>query len=205
MSGYRPYDFLSFVLPGGTLLFFAFYGWFGWPWPEPGGVALVGILAAAFIAGHAIAGISSWLEPLAWGRRPGAAPDPEWGMFSGSSVYSKNDKQVIEGELQSRYGDVDFRTGYNLAYSEVDKAGYGPMLETLNERIGFYRNMTTAAIFGCLIVVGYNIEGRHALPTRWWLPIATVGGFLFFGRYRRFWRRFGDRVIRAFRLISKSP
>jgi hypothetical protein len=201
MIPFSAYEWLSFLLPGGLFLFAAFYGWNGWPYPEPGAAALTGILAASFAVGHAVAAVASWLEPCIWLRRPGSRQEPDWGMFGRGGTYDSAERERIMTDLRKRYGaDVDFRKGYYLAYTQLRQAGKDAALVIANQQIGFYRNMTFAALAGAMIIVGYWAVGRAALPVVWALFLATAA-ILFAFRYRRFWRRFGDEVVRGIRTL----
>jgi hypothetical protein len=203
VTPYSPYRWLAFVIPGGVILFAFFYGWNGWPFPEPGATALVGILAAAFAVGAANAGAANWVEPVLWLHRPGSGQDPSWGLFGTGCPYEERERAVIEAELRSRYGaEASFRTGYNLAYTELQHGGKADRLNQLNEEIGFYRNMTTACIASAVVIGVYTIVwDRRALPPVLWIPLFVAMAILFGYRYRRFWRRFGDYVIRGFRTL----
>jgi hypothetical protein len=200
VNPFSAYEWLSFLIPGGVFLFAAFYGWKGWPYPEPGAAVLTGILAASFAVGHAVAAVASWLEPVIWLHLPGTRQNPEWGMFGSGGTYDDAERVLVVADLRVRYGDVDFRTGYNLAYTELRQAGNDAALAIVNQQIGFYRNMSMSAAAGTLIVVGYWAVGRDALPVAWALFLGTAA-ILFAYRYRRFWRRFGDEVIRGFRTL----
>jgi hypothetical protein len=202
VNPYSAYEWLSFLVPGGVILFSAFFGWKGWPYHEPGATALVGILGAAFAVGQLNAAVSSWIEPVLWRHRPGSRQDPAWGMFGDRGTYPEEERARILTKLQARYGqEVDFLRGYNLAYTELQQAAKVDRLDQLNREIGFHRNMTTACIVSAAWVAGYAIVGRQALPAMPWLLIFILAALLFAYRYRRFWRRFGDYVIRGFKTL----
>src|SRR5438309_9158796 len=117
MNQYSPYDYLAFVLPGGLVLFTAVYGWYGWPWKEPGATALVGLLAASFVVGNALSGLANFIEPMLLGSRPGKRPDGLWGQFAKGDRH-EGEQQEFLGELQSRYGaKVPVERGYRQAQS----------------------------------------------------------------------------------------
>src|SRR6266545_8309707 len=96
------YDSLSFVLPGGTVLFTSVYGWNGWPYPEPGATAAIGILAAAFVVGHLNAALAAFLEPLAWRHRPGQRMSSTWGLFGPGGVYTAAEQDTVEAEMAAK-------------------------------------------------------------------------------------------------------
>lgn len=202
---YAAYEFLSLVIPGGLLLAAAVYGWDGWRYDEPGATALVGILAASYVVGQANAAIANLLEPVLWLRRPGSRQDPTWGMFGPKGTYSEQDREHILGQLRARYGDVDFPRGYNLAYTELYQLGKDEQLKLANQSIGFLRNMTCACVIATCLVGAYAAAGREALPAAIWIPIGVAASVLFAYRYRRFWRRFGDYVIRGFSVLPARP
>jgi hypothetical protein len=191
------YDYLSFLLPGGTVLFAAFYGYFGWPYPEPGTTGLLGIGAACFVVGHVVAAAASFFEPLIWLKRPGSRQDPTWGMFGEGGTYDESERTEIEDQFRTRFGALPFQTAYRRGYTLLQHEGKDETLQVFNRQLGFYRNMTVATVIALLVVVGYNAGGRRELPLEVWGPLFVLAAVLFAYRYRRFWRRFGDGVVRG--------
>ena len=201
MNPYSAYDYLAFVLPGGTVLMTAIYGWYGWPWKEPGASALVGLLAASFVIGNALAGLGNFLEPAILFDRPGKRPDGLWGQFALGDRYD-GQKDDFLATLRTRYGSaVSLEAGYRLAVSEVRQQGKGDVLDTITSRIGFYRGMVMGMLTAIGIEAGLAIEWHTQLPPRLWIPILGSTMVLFAYRYRHFWRLYGDYVIRGFRLL----
>ena len=197
MSNYSVYDFLSFVLPGG-LVMLAYHVFAGEPRPSSidAGVLVV-LTGVAFVIGHGIAAIASWLEPIAWGRRPGTHFDATWSL---DTAYSSRELSAIHSSLSARYQvDDTLARLYSLAYTELQQAEKGAFLATLNSQIGFYRNTAMA----CLISSGLILWAAYQQGAT---PLAIVGiggaagGVLFVWRYRRFNARFGDNVVRGIRV-----
>ena len=62
--------------------------------------------------------------------------------------------------------------------------------------------MTTACVVSAAFVIGYSATRHDALPVVPWTIIFIGAAVLFAYRYRRFWRRFGDYVIRGFRTLK---
>lgn len=200
MGPYSIYEYLTFILPGASMLFVSFFGWLGWHWKEPGGTALVGIIAASFIAGNALSAFATWLEPLLLGGRPGSIPNGLWGQFAPGDRYAgRRDELLLV--LRERYGEVSLEDGYALARTEVRASAEGGGLEKLNQQIGFYRGMTVAAVVGLLIEVAFAAGWHTHLPPGLWIPVLGASVVLFSYRYRRFWRWYGDYVLRVVRLL----
>ena len=61
--------------------------------------------------------------------------------------------------------------------------------------------MSTATAVSAVATCAYAIAGRDWLPAAIWVPVYVVATLLFAYRYRRFWRRFADAVIRGIRTL----
>lgn len=196
MSGpFSAYDYIGIVLPGGAVISTAFYGWFGWPYPEPGATALVAILAAAFAAGTAIGGFGAWLSPIALGKHPGAKSDPLWGLFDGSDA--EFDREQVHQRFEERLGQGKLVVLYHLGYVRLQHENKAGRLDAINQQLAFNRNMA-AAVLACLaLVVLYAVMGKSHLPLLPWVPVLVVGLVLFTYRFRRQWRWFGTYVVRG--------
>jgi hypothetical protein len=202
MGPYSIYDYLTFILPGGIVLFAAAYGWFGWPWHEPGASALVGLLAAAFIVGNALAAIGTWIEPLLLGASPGSTPDGLWGQFADGDRFEGR-RAEITSVFESRYGEADLTKSYRLAQAELRTSGKADDLSRISSQIGFYRGMAVASAICFLIELVYVCVWKSHLPTALWLSIFALLVVLSVYRFRRFWRWFGDYVLRTILALER--
>jgi hypothetical protein len=201
---YSAYEYLSFILPGGVVLFASFYGYHGWPWSEPGGTALVGILAACFLVGHANAALAQYFQPLLWGSRPSNRANSEWGMFGPAGAFPQpGDRDRLESEMAATYPGLSFQQAFATAVADMRRTGDDEFLKVLNSQIGLYRNLTTASLLSAAIVLYYNLSSHQHLPLLPWLPIFAGATVLFANRYRNFWKRYGAAVVSAMR--SSSP
>jgi hypothetical protein len=203
VNPYSVYDYLTFILPGGMLLFVSGYGWFGWPWHEPGATALVGLIAAAFVIGNALAACATWIEPVFLGRRPGSRPDGLWGQFGERDRYAGR-RDEIAGVFKNRYKE-DLPAAYRLAQTELRDLGKAIDLDRLNSQIGFYRGMAVASAVSFAIEVAYVVFWHSHLPTALWLGVFAILTCLFTYRFQRFWKWFGDYVIRAVMILERPP
>lgn len=202
MGPYTFYDYLTFILPGGTLLFTAVYAWFGWPWSEPGATALVGLLAATFVIGNAISGVATWVEPVFIGQWPGSKPDGLWGQFASGDRYGGRQNEIA-ATLKKRYGQDDLTTNYRLAQTELRTTSVDD-LTRLNSQIGFYRGMAIACLGSLVLELALYVWWHTHLPVVLWSIIFAVAALLFIYRYRRFWRWYGDYVIRGVMNLERS-
>lgn len=191
------YDYLAFVIPGATILFVAVYGYYGWPWGSPGTTATLGLIAGSFVVGYVNAALGNWIEPLLLGNRPGGRADPLWGTLGASSHYNETQKSDYSKRLQDRYGTTTDRAGYSLAYTELQQRNLDGRLQLMNQHIGFTRGMATACATALLIDAGLAATSGSHLPLALWAPVLTLSAAAFVARYRRFWRRFGDNVLRG--------
>jgi hypothetical protein len=201
---FSPYEYFSYLFPGATVFGAFWVSTVGFPSTEPGAAAALAIVGVAFVAGHVVAAIAAWFEPLLWGHRPGSRPDPEWGMFGRSGTYNETDRASITEDLGVRFGSKPFRVAYNLAYTELQQAGKDAQLKVMNQQIGFYRNMAFACVLAVLIIAVESIRGNTLVPTLPWVPFLGFAAWMFVYRYRRFWGLFGDQVIRGFRDLMPS-
>ena len=198
------YDYLAFVVPGATILFVAVYGYDGWPRGEPGGAGTLGLVAASFVVGYINAAIGNWLEPVLLGGRPGAWPSSLWGTLRGPSRYDEADRAVIERALMNRYPGVSPEVAFRLAYTELQQSGRDGPLKLMNQHLGFTRGMATASLVGLTLNVGFALTAGTRLPILIWGPVLALGAFAFIARYRRFWRHFGDHVLRGMMTTASS-
>ena len=194
---FSAYEYLTFVLPGFVVLSVSVYGWHGWPYGEPGASSLLGILIASFIVGHALSGLSNWVEPLAWWRRPGTKVSSSQGLFGKAGLYDEKEESTIKAAFSKHYSDVSqFESQFRLAYSEALTSPIGPRLQTLVDQIGFYRSMMVASVFSAIIVLVTETRTNENLESFFWSPFFLLLGLTFGYRYRRFWVRLGDYVVR---------
>ncbi|MHB1973169.1 MAG: hypothetical protein ACYCR4_02630 [Acidimicrobiales bacterium] len=201
MIPYSIYDYLTFIFPGLTVLFASSYGWFGWPWHEPGGATLVGIIAAGFIVGNVVTAAGSWLEPSFLGHLPGTTPDVLWGQFAKGDRH-EGEKVAFEAVVKRRYGEgISLTAGYRLAQRELRNSNAGDDLKMLTQQIGFYRGMTVASLIALLIEAALASGWHTHLFPGIWLPVFATSTALFAYRFRRFWRWYGDTVLRGLQLL----
>ena len=87
---------------------------------------------------------------------------------------------------------------------EVQSSSYAAGLSSLNQQIGFYRGMTVACLVSLAIEISLMVGWHTHLPGQLWLPLFVASLVLFVYRYRRFWRWYGDYVLRTVRLLPKT-
>jgi hypothetical protein len=191
------YDYVSFVVPGALILFTAVYGYDGWTRAEPGATGMIGLLAAAFVVGHVNAVAGNWLEPIFLGGRPGAPTDRLWGTLGSHSQYSAADRAIFETMLTARYGPVELAMAFRLGQTELQQTGHDGPLKLALQHLGFYRGMVSASLIAVVIDVGLAIGSGTELPLLLWTPVMAVVGAACVVRYRRFWRQFGDHLLRG--------
>jgi hypothetical protein len=196
---FSPYEYFSYFFPGVTVFGAFWLSTLGFPSKEPGAAAALAVVGIAFVAGHVVAAIAAWFEPVLWGHMPGGRPDPQWGMFGRRGTYVEADRASITEDLGARYGSKPFGVAYNLAYTELQQAGKDAQLKVMNQQIGFYLNMAFASALAGMIIATESIGGSGFVPALPWVPFFGLAAWMFIYRYRRFWRYFGDNVIRGFR------
>lgn len=203
MNLYSAYDYLAFVIPGGIVLLQFTVG-VGHAIGDPGAGAILLLLAAAFLVGHAVAAIASRLQPLAWGHRPGRPPDPLWGL-GGGRPYSAEEITGLKQELEARYGTgLTLLRLYQLAYTEIQHVGKDARLVTINSQIAFYRNAAVGLLIAAGLALVLQVTGRSTIDAWLTVPVYVFGAALFLDRYRAFWSQFADNVVRGFRILARE-
>lgn len=199
------YDYLTFVLPGGVVLAVSTYASRGWPWPRPSAAILVLLTGAAFVVGYAISGISNLVEPCFLGQRSLRNPDPLWGTLNGPSRMEDVEKQQLRGLLSARYGkELTATAAYRRALVELRAKDKAPMLPTINQHLGFARGMAVASMISAIILIACAIFGDSHLAVQFWVPVSAGAAALFIARFRRFWRWFGENVLRGIAEIVRQ-
>lgn len=200
------YDYLSFVLPGGLVTATALWGWCHCPTEDPGAAVAVGLVAIAFVVGHVVAAFANVVvQPVLFLQWPGTRTSSTAGVFGRFGRYDATEERRIRNFFAARYGDViSFQSAFNLAYTELRNRGQDKGLNTINEQIGFYRNMSAASVVAILLILGYEFTDRPGFELWPWLAILTVGAVAFAYRFRRMWASFGDYVIRGIQTQSDT-
>ena len=199
------YDYVSYVVPGGLLLFVIVYGYDGWPRAEPGSSGLIGIIAAAFVVGHVVAVVGTWVEAAFLGGRPGRRPDPLWGTLGDRSRYSDEERAELRQRLLERYGDVEVAVAFRLGQTELQQAGKDGPMKVATQHLGFARGLATAALLALVVDVVLAIASGTHLPLVLWIPVLCGVAVACVVRYRRAWRQFGDHLIRGVAVLPPRP
>ena len=198
MDRFTAYEYLGFVIPGGLVCAVAFYGAHGWPYDEPGASYLVGILAAAFVAGHLVAGLGNFLGAIAWGHWPGDDPSSDEGAFDKGAYLHGKERDDVLAVFKARVGDHhdSLDRAFKAAAKRMRAGGRADKLEVFNQQIGFYRNTLTACVLSLVLVIVYELLGAKPAPLALliWGPVFAVAVLVFVRRYRRFWRLYGREV-----------
>jgi hypothetical protein len=205
VTPYTLYDFLSFIIPGATILAAVVFGWTGGPHSEPGVSATAGILAASFVVGHLNGAVSVFLEPLAWGARPGTRVQSLQGLFGPGGRYNAKDEAEFMDALRRNFpGGYGDQALFDLAYAALQREGKDEATRTLNQQIGFHRNTASACVIAGAAILVENAFGHNNLTVVPWLPLLGGALFLLVACYRRFWVHFGSSVIRAAVIRSRD-
>ena len=199
------YDYLTFVLPGGVVIAAVTIGYRGWPWARPDAASLVLLTAAAFVVGYAVSAVANVFEPLFLGSLPGSHPDQLWGTLAGSSRLTEAEKALYRETLHTRYGVVlDDAACYRRGVAELRQKQLVPMLATINQHLGFARGMAIASALSTISLVVCAGLGHHHVTLAFWVPVGAVATALFVFRFRRFWRWFGESVLRAVAALESA-
>jgi hypothetical protein len=200
---FNAYEYFSFLFPGAVVTASWYYGTMGLPQAEPGAGASLAFVAVAFLVGHAVAAIASWLEPVIWRQRPGSKTDPTWGMFGRGGTYEESERQGIAADFERRFPSIPFKSAYHIGRTELQQLGKDSQLKIMDQQIGFYRNSAFSSILAAAIVlITWRLGYNHFVVVPW-LAVFLSMAVLFTYRYRRFWRIFGDNVVRGVRALPQ--
>jgi hypothetical protein len=193
------YQYISFILPGGLVLATVLYGFEVVPTNvSPSATVLILLTAAAFVVGHLNVAVANFLQPLVWGKRPGSWPPSTAGLFGKRGRYDEAQQQRIEKKFEQLFPDASsIQQRFNIGYTLLRQEQLDGQLQILNPQIGFYRNMATAAVLSLGILIAASATGHDHLNPRIWIPLNLVALLLLVSRFRRFWTRFGDEVVRG--------
>jgi hypothetical protein len=190
-----PYQYLTFLLPGALVLFVFVFGWNGWPYGEPGAGAILGLSAAAFMIGHALAAIANYFQASWWGHLPGSRLQSSEGLFDEGGRYAVT-QQAVTTAFEEAFPSVKtFEAQFGVAYAEAQAGPLGPKLQAIVEQIGYYRSMATASALSLVVVVVFYSLGHRHLPLLLWTPLFLLLTLLNAYRFRRFWRYVGEYVV----------
>lgn len=195
------YQYISSILPGGLVLAAVLYGFEVVPAKaSPSATVLILLTAVAFTVGHLNVAVATFIQPLAWGHWPGKWLSSTAGLFGKRGRYDEVQQQIIEKQFERLFPDVrDFQQRFNVGYTLLRQEQLDGHLQTLNAQIGFYRNMATAVVVSIGVVIAATVAGHDRLDLRTWAPLFSVALLLLTSRFRRFWVRFGDEVVRGVR------
>jgi hypothetical protein len=199
------YDYLSFVVPGSVVIAAFTLGYAGWPWARPDAASLVLLTAAAFVVGYAIAAIANLVEPMFLGSWPATTPNPLWGTLVGPTGMQPNEQSLYRTTMHKRYGeDIDDAACYRRGLAELRQKDLVPMLPIINQHLGFARGMAVASAVSTIALLVCAAMHRHHLALAFWLPAGIVLTVLFVLRFRRFWRWFGESVLRSIAELERT-
>jgi hypothetical protein len=205
---YSAYDFLSFVLPGGLLLFIYLAATGGLPTSEPGAGTLAVYAGAAFLIGQLNGVASSYVQPVFWGHGPWTVPDSSWGVFGRFARYKEADRERVTKQLRNRFPgneSEEFQEVFNLGYTLLQVAGKDDHLKMLNAQIGFFRNTSVASGLCVVFLIALDQLGQNRpfQPVVTWFLAACAVTFYF--RYRYAWSAFGNAVCRGVIALPETP
>jgi hypothetical protein len=190
------YQYLTFLLPGGLLLGTFVYGLNGWPLGDPGAAVVLGLTLAAFMIGHALAGIANFLQPVWWGHLPGQRLRSSEGLFVKGGRFAGSE-EAVRSKFAQRYPKLEtFDEQFGIAYSEAQAGPLGSKMQALVEQIGFYRSAATASLLCLLSITFFGLVlNRAHMPLIPWAPVFLSLTLLYGYRFKRFWRLLAEYVV----------
>lgn len=201
------YDIMAIVLPGLLVVVVGFYGWFGWPYPEPGAAYLAGMVAASFLAGHLVAGLSRLLQPWLFCRL--SAVPSSWGLVGDPRLGEPDLTQLLRGlgeDTTALDDESKRRRRLEVALARVrsDNRSNGH-LQAMNSQIGFHRNASAGCAVSAIIVIAYSALGRAHLPGVLGATVLLVAAILLAIGLRHYWVLYGEELILLGRQRHPTP
>lgn len=207
MDNLTLYDYLGFVIPGGLVVATVAYGFQLAPIDAaPSAPGLTMLTAAAFIVGHVNAALANYLQPVAWWQRPGQRLGSSVGLFGRRGLYDAQQQADIEQHFATRFPNArDFQQQFNLGYTTLRQKGLDKAAQIMNQQIGFYRNMAAGVLVSLVVLIAATVRGHDILRLWLWVPLAVAAEALFVFRFRRFWARFGNEIVRGVQALPPDP
>jgi uncharacterized membrane-anchored protein len=199
------YDYLSYIVPGAVVLTAGWYAFLGAKYQEPGVFASIALVVLAYVAGLAVAAIWYWAEPILWRHPPLSRLDRTWGLIGRHGVYPEEQRNAIQSTFAGRYRAEDFATNYDLGYAEIQESEKGNYLLIFNQQLGLLGHLAAACVIGSVLIVVAVVLGTASVYALWWAVVLCGGSGLFAARYKYFWKRIGDQVVRQVRLMATVP
>lgn len=157
------------------------------------------------MVGHVLAAFANWLEPVWWGQRPGGVVATTQGLFGRRGLYNSREEKEIEDAVVRAFPQLDgTQNRFRAAYTRAQTGPLGGKIQTFVDQIGFYRSMATSTALGVPIVAAYCLSSRDHLPCALWIPALGIATLAFVLRYRRFWIRTGDYIVRDVIVRNKN-
>ena len=201
------YDYLGFIVPGGLVLATIVYGFDLASFREaPASTGMVLLAAAAFVIGHLNAAIANYLQSAAWGKKPGTRLPSSTGLFGKRGLHEEPAQQGIEQDFERQFPQgQDFQQRFDLGYTLLRQKKLDTSAQIMNQQLGFYRNTSASVLVSLLIVTVAAFTGHNTLDWWLWLPVGLVAEALLIFRFRRFWVRFGNEIIRGVQAYQSAP
>jgi hypothetical protein len=198
------YDFFAYLSAGGVLLLTIDYVWALGMLSMKDMTPVLGIalIVLAYVTGHAVAHLSSWIfEQTVISRilgRPtdrllGASPRLRiWGwLFPGyHRPLPANVQQRVKDQAQSRNCFVQDEGLFLHAFPLVTQnEKYQARLDTFLNLYGFARNMAFSLLAAAISIAIAHWYGPHPVRLRWSV-LASIGAASMFYRYLKFFRQY---------------
>jgi hypothetical protein len=200
ISLFSVYDFFSYVLSGGMLLAGAYWTLAGVP-DEPGTAVVLGLIAAAYIAGHLVQALGARWEKLWWKARGGWPSDAR--LDPGSArAYDLKFRAFVTSRLVAGHGSETegFATPEQFAFGRHDLRARGAdgRAELMNTLYALSRGLaTSSAILTVVFVIAWLVEDQWD-PFGWAALILLGACAIFVSRLDDFGHRFADQVWKDF-------
>jgi len=201
------YDYLGFIVPGAVIIAAAVYGLgLARVTTAPSAEGILLLTAAAFVVGHLNVAVANMLQPVAFGHRPFTRLRSTEGLFGEHGRYSAAEQKEIEAEFAEYFPTAStFEEQFQLGYTLLRQKNLDAALQTANQQIGLYRNLMAATVVCLPLLVAGAATGHGSLRPGVWIPLDGLAIVLFAIRFRRFWVRFSDEVIRGVRALKSPP
>ena len=175
-AAFSPFDVLVFTLAGAVVIAGAWWGIDGVPADSPSAAAVVGLVAASYLAGVLVAVVSGVLWTGVWGRDQARSP-----FFKAFDSAFSTSESRLDARLRAAFEDIsdlNVRDRSELIRSVLRQRKLDSRYETMNTVAWVSQSLATAAfllavLFTLLTVI--NGDPGRLLPAAGGMLIATIG------------------------------
>jgi hypothetical protein len=219
LSLFSVYDFLGYVLAGGTLLAGTYWAFAEVP-DDPGAAAVFGIIALGYAVGHLVQSVATIWEGSLWNRQgkpsslrmsaldhnhklPRSRPSTKEAKPDNLGKHRPYDpplQELIKTRVERITGtaELDADVMFAIARADLRARQLDGRAELMNTMYGLCRGLATSASLLIPIFIAAGIETGDWTRLGIAIGVMLVAAFLYVLRAVRYGYRFADQVWQDF-------